>query len=215
LRTLEDLVVDLPRIGTSMYVAHEDGVNYRSRLESVAGDRLTLAAPLETTMADVPLPGHLVEVFWAVPRARAILPCRMVAASDVAPFRWELEAVGAPRTSNRREYVRGGGGGPVRLAAAAGDDFVVGRLLDISEGGLRCWLSRAPEVGAGGAMLASVPLGRNELSLESSVHTVRDAHDEPGKHVVLRFATSEREARLIRQHVFAWEIAERRQVPQA
>jgi PilZ domain-containing protein len=208
---LEDLVVDLPRIGTSMYVAHEDGVNYRSRLEAVEGDRLVLAAPLETTLADIPLPGHLVEVFWAVPRARVILPTRMVAAGDVAPFRWELEAVGSPRTSNRREYVRGGGGGPVRLAAGDTNDFVVGRLLDISEGGLRCWVSHEPKVGADGRMLVSVPLGRNELSLESSVHTVRDAFDEPGKHVVLRFETSEKEARLIRQHVFAWEIAERRQ----
>ena len=88
---------------------------------------------------------------------------------------------------------------------------MVGRLLDISEGGLRCWVAGSPKIGAGDKMLASIPLGRNELELEGAVHTVRESYDEPGRHLVLRFETSERQARLIRQHVFAWEIAERRQ----
>jgi hypothetical protein len=151
-----------------------------------------------------------VEIFWALPRARMIVPCRMVDVTEEAPFRWMLEPVGAPRASNRREYVRGGGGGPVRLASDADqDDTVVGRLLDISESGLRCWVSQVP-VGSGDPVVASVPLGRNELELSGAVHTVRDAYDEPGQHVILTFETSEKEARLIRQHVFAWEIEERR-----
>lgn len=207
-------MVDLPRIGTPMFVVHSDGVNYRSRLEAIEGDRLFLAAPLETDQEDAPAPGHLVEIFWALPRARMIVPCRMVAVTDEAPYRWLLEPVGAPRSSNRREYVRGGGGGPVRLASDTAEqeeqqEAVVGRLLDISEGGLRCWVAQVP-AGAGEPVVASVPLGRNELELSGAVHTVRDAYDEPGQHVILTFETSEKEARLIRQHVFAWEIEERR-----
>jgi PilZ domain-containing protein len=212
---LEVVVVDLPRIGTPMYVVHSDGVNYRSRLEAIEGDRWSLAAPLETQAEDVPAAGHLVEIFWALPRARMIVPCRMVGMTEEAPFRWVLEPVGSPRTSNRREFVRGGGGGPVRLAAEAEETVVVGRLLDISEGGLRCWVEQLPEVGRGEGLILSVPLGRNELELSGAVHTVRDAYDEPGQHVILTFRTGEREARLIRQHVFAWEIEERRRFDQA
>ena len=66
----------------------------------------------------------------------------------------------------------------------------------------------------GESMIASIPLGRNELELSGAVHTVRDAYDEPGQHVILTFRTGEREARLIRQHVFAWEIEERRRFDQ-
>ncbi|GIE95596.1 PilZ domain-containing protein [Paractinoplanes rishiriensis] len=203
-------MVDLPRVGTPMYVVHAEGVNYRSRLEAVDGNKLSLAAPLETTGPEQPRPGHQLDVFWALPRARVILPCRLIEVVDNAPFRWVLEPIGTPKQSNRREYVRGGGGGPVRLAAEEGAEAVVGRLLDISEGGLRCWVARAPQVGTGDKMQASVPLGRRDVEVDGAVLSVRDAYDEPGQHLILTFAAGERVAKAIRQHVFAWEISERR-----
>lgn len=207
---MEVAVVDLPRVGTPMYLTAAQGVNYRSRLEAIDGQMLSLSAPLETTDAEPPRPGQLLDVYWALTRARVTLPCRMVEVGADAPFQWVVEAVGAPQQSNRREYVRGGGGGPVLLAAEPEDETMVGRLLDISEGGLRCWVPEAPPVGAGDHMVASVPLGRHEVELTGAVHTVRDAYDEPGQHMILTFQTGEREARVIRQHVFAWEIEERR-----
>lgn len=207
---MEVAVVDLPRVGAPMYLTAAQGVNYRSRLEAIDGQMLTLSAPLETTDAEPPRPGQLLDVYWALTRARVTVPCRMVEAGAEAPFQWVVEAVGAPQQSNRREYVRGGGGGPVLLAAEPEDETMVGRLLDISEGGLRCWVPEAPPVGAGDQMVASVPLGRHEVELTGAVHTVRDAFDEPGQHMILTFQTGEREARVIRQHVFAWEIEERR-----
>ena len=202
-------MVDLPQIGTPMFVAHSEGVTYRSRLEAADGTTLRLAAPLETS-GSVPRPGHKLDVYWAQPRCRVVLLCRVVEIAETAPFQWVLEAVGNPVASNRRRYVRGGGGGPVRLAAEEGDEAVSGRLLDISEGGLRCWVARAPRVGTGDPLQASVPLGRTQVELTGAVHAVRDAYDEPGQHVILRFEAGEREAQLIRQHVFATEIAERR-----
>jgi hypothetical protein len=212
-RQQEVAVVDLPRVGTQMYMAHNEGVNYRSRLEEVDGQKLSLAAPLETAGDDVPKPGHQVDVYWALPRTRVILPCRLIQIVDSAPARWILEPVGTPRQSNRREYVRGGGGGPVRLADPADETFV-GRLLDISEGGLRAWVARKPQVNHGETMLASVPLGKHEVEVEGAILSVRDAYDEPGHHMILTFQPGEQVARMIRQHVFAWEIAERRRFEQ-
>jgi hypothetical protein len=192
-----------------MFLVHSEGVNYRSRLEEVDGTTLSLAAPLETTGPDVPRPGQQLDVFWALSRARVIVPCRLIEVVESAPYRWILESIGPPRRSNRREYVRGGGGGPVRLAAGE-DESVVGRLLDISEGGLRCWLPEAPPIGTGGKMQASVPLGRNDVEVNGAVLSVREAYDEPGQHLILKFQAGERIARVIRQHVFSWEIEERR-----
>jgi hypothetical protein len=192
-----------------MYVVHAEGLNYRTRLEEVDGNRLSLATPLETSGQN-PLPGNQLDVFWALPRTRVILPCKLIEIGESAPYRWVLEPVGVARQSNRREYVRGGGGGPVWLASGERDDAMVGRLLDISEGGLRCWVARAPQVGAGGRVMASVPLGKTEVEVDGSVIDVRDAWDEPGHHMILQFQAAERVARMIRQHVFAWEVAERR-----
>jgi hypothetical protein len=190
-----------------MYVMHAEGVNYRSRLESIDDGTLSVAAPLETTGPDAPRPGQVVEVFWAQPRARIILPCKLVEVGD-SPYRWVLEPIAAPVVSNRREYVRGGGGPSVALAGD--EERFDGRLLDISEGGLRCWVAAPAKMKVGDKIQASVALGAGEVEVEGAVHTVREAGEESGHHVILTFRTPETVARVIRQHVYAWEIAERR-----
>jgi hypothetical protein len=201
-------VADLPRVGTAMYVVHAEGVNYRSRLESIDGETLSVTAPLETTDGDMPKPGQIVEVFWAQPRARIILPCRLVEIAE-SPYRWVLEPIAAPVISNRREFVRGGGGAPVELAGDE-EQRITGRLLDISEGGLRCWVAAPAEMKVGDKMQAWVTLGAGYVEVEGAVHTVREADEDSGHHVILTFRTPEQVARVIRQHVYAWEIAERR-----
>ena len=40
-------MAELPRLGTPMYLVHSEETNYRSRLEAVEGDMLSVAAPLE------------------------------------------------------------------------------------------------------------------------------------------------------------------------
>jgi len=200
-------VAELPRVGTAMYVMHAEGVNYRSRLESIDGQTLSVTAPLETNDQDAPRPGQVVEVFWAQPRARIILPCKLVEIAE-SPYRWVLEPIAAPVVSNRREYVRGGGGPAVALAVDEEERFD-GRLLDISEGGLRCWVATTT-MKVGDKIQASVTLGTGDVEVEAAVHTVRAAVEETGHHVILTFRTPETVARVIRQHVYAWEIAERR-----
>lgn len=200
-------MAELPRVGTAMYVMHAEGVNYRSRLESIDDGTLSVTAPLETNGPDAPRPGQVVEVFWAQPRARIILPCKLVEVAD-SPYRWVLEPIAAPVVSNRREYVRGGGGPAVALAGD--DERFDGRLLDISEGGLRCWVAAPAKMKVGDKIQASVALGAGEVEVEGAVHTVREAGEESGHHVILTFRTPETVARVIRQHVYAWEIAERR-----
>jgi c-di-GMP-binding flagellar brake protein YcgR len=120
-----------------------------------------------------------------------------------------LEPVGTPLVSNRREFVRGGGGPAVHLADPE-EKRISGRLLDISEGGLRCWVAAPAGMKVGDKMQASVALGSGEVDVEAAVHTVRAADEESGHHVILTFRTPEQVARVIRQHVYAWEISERR-----
>jgi hypothetical protein len=202
--------VALPAAGTAVFLVLGEGVNFRSRLESVDGDTFEVAAPLETTGA-VLGPGHEFEVFWMPPRTRMVMPCRLVAVSDSAPFRWTLVATAMPVQNNRREFVRGGGGAAVRLHTEEGERRAEGALLDISEGGLRCWIDQPLPLREGDHLRAVVWLGTGEVELSGTVHTVRDAPDgDPGQHLILTFDTRENVAQMIRQYILAWEIGERR-----
>jgi hypothetical protein len=202
---------ELPAVGTPMFLALGEGVNVRSRLESVEAGTFTVAAPLETAGPAALLPGHQFDVFWAPPNTRVVLPTRLVAVSDEAPFRWTLAPTEAPRQSNRREYVRGGSVAAVRLVTEANQE-IEGALLDISEGGLRCWIDVPVKLAPGDHLTAVAGLGTSgEVELNGTILTVREApHGDPGRHIVLTFDAEEILAQLIRLHVMTWQINERR-----
>jgi hypothetical protein len=203
--------IDWPQIGTPVFLVLGEGVNFRSRLESVDGTAFSVAAPLEIAGPAVLEPGHQFEVFWAPPRTRVVVPSRLVATSTTAPLRWTLVPTAPARHDNRRQFVRGGAGAAVRLDAEVSGQPASGVLLDISEGGLRCWIDEPTSLAAGDHVLATVWLGTNEAQLGGTVHTVRQApHGDPGQHLILTFDAIEEVAQLIRQYVYAWEIGERR-----
>ncbi len=203
--------VELPAIGDPIFLVLGDGVNLRSKLESVDGETFSVAAPLETTGLAMFEPGQEFEIFWAPPRTRVVLPCRLVEVSGSAPLRWILTPAGTPRHDNRREFVRGGAGAVVRLEAEVSGQPAEGVLLDISEGGLRCWIDEVTSLSPGDRVEATVWLGTAEAKLSGVVHNVREApHGDPGQHLILTFDTKEDLAQTIRQYILAWEIGERR-----
>ncbi|WP_436520879.1 PilZ domain-containing protein [Actinoplanes sp. HUAS TT8] len=206
--------MELPEIGSPMFLALGDGVNFRSRLESVDGDTFSVAAPLETSGPTGFLPGYEFEAFWVPPRTRIVMPVLLKDVTDSAPFRWTLFPTAEPVISNRREYARGGAGAPIRLFGDWGPQYLQGRMLDISEGGLRFWVQDAKMFSEGDHMRALVWLGNGEAELKGKVYAVRPAADEPGHHVVLIFKTVDPLAQMIRQYVIAWEISERRKARQ-
>jgi c-di-GMP-binding flagellar brake protein YcgR len=206
-------MVELPPVGTPVFLAADAESSYRSRLEEVDGTQITVAAPLETTDRITLQPGQRLDLFWAQPRSRAVLPCQLTSTGDGALSRWVLKAVGAPESSNRRQFVRGGGGSTLQLLAAHDQGPLGAQLLDISEGGLRCWTEHAIQAGVNDRIRAAVSLHGGEVEITGVVHAVRDAWDMPGYNLVLRFRAEEALAQSIRQHIFAWEIAERRRGP--
>jgi hypothetical protein len=193
-----------------MYLVHAEDTNYRSRLEAVEAEVLSVTAPLETTGTEAPRPGQEIEVFWAQPRTRIILPCQLVEITDSAPFQWRLMPTGEPQPGNRREFVRGGGGPEVQLGAEPEEKMIDGRLLDISEGGLRCRLPMKPRIKVGDPMSAWLRLDSADVEVTGTVYRLREAYLGAGYEMVVIFRADEKTAQLIRQYVYAWEIAERR-----
>ncbi|MEV0898785.1 PilZ domain-containing protein [Actinoplanes sp. NPDC049802] len=207
--------IELPEVGTTIFLVLGEGLNLRSKLQAIDGGALSVTAPLETTGLTVFHPGREFEIFWAPPRDRIVLPCRLSAVTD-SPPRWILVPAGGARHDNRREFVRGGAGAMVRLDAEVAGQPSEGVLLDISEGGLRCWIDQATSLAPGDRVDATVWLGTAEARLSGAVHTVRPApHGDPGEHLILTFDTKEDVARMIRQYILAWEIGERRRKQRA
>jgi len=64
-------------------------------------------------------------------------------------------------------------------------------------------------------MSASLRLDTGDGEVTGTVHTVREAHGESGYEIILIFRADDLTAQLIRQHVFTWEIAERRREAEA
>jgi hypothetical protein len=209
--TVAPETAELPAVGTTIFLVLGEGVNFRTRLESAAGESFEVTAPLETTGPNAYQPGDEFEIFWMPFGTRMTMSCRLTTISDSAPYRWVLTPLGRPQQSNRREFVRGGGGAAVRLMIESGGDPVEGALLDISEGGLRCWFDEPVSLTPGDLTWATVWLGEEQVELTGTVHTVRPApHGDPGIHVILTFETEESTAQMIRLYILAWEINERR-----
>ncbi|SNY39177.1 PilZ domain-containing protein [Paractinoplanes atraurantiacus] len=201
---------EMPAVGTPMFLALGGGANARSRLVAADGDTFTVTAPLEVAGQTAGIPDGQFDVFWASPRSRIVLPSRVVAVSGEAPHRWTLTAAAPAHHSNRREYVRGGGGAAVHLTAD--DHEMQAALLDISEGGLRCWIDEPAPLTPGAHLHAAMNLpGAHSLTVNGTILTVRNApHGDPGQHIVLTFTTEEQTAQTIRSYVMTWEINERR-----
>jgi hypothetical protein len=206
--------MDLPEIGSPMFLSLADGVNIRSRLESVDGNTFSVAAPLETAGPVGFLPGYEFEVFWVPPRNRIKMPVLLKDVTQTSPYRWTLFATAEPEISNRREFARGGAGASIRLFGESGSQWQQGQMLDISEGGLRFWVADDKMFKEGDYMRALVWLGNGEAEVKGRVYAVRPAGDEPGYHVVLIFKSIDPLAQMIRQYVIAWEIGERRRARQ-
>ena len=204
--------VDLPEIGTPVFLGLGGGANFRSRLESVEGTTFCVSAPLETAGPEALHPGLEFQIFWVPPRSRIVLPVRLLGFTETTPFRWRVEPIGPQQVSNRREFVRGGGGTAVRLTAAEEERAAEadGMLIDISEGGLRCRINQTMPVRVGDEMRAVVWLGTGEVELTGRVHTVRPDDEGTGQQLILTFRVEEVVAQMIRQYIINWELAERR-----
>ncbi|MBG0560789.1 PilZ domain-containing protein [Actinoplanes aureus] len=208
----ETAAINPPEVGTPVFLVLSEGVNLRSRLESVDGPAFTVAAPLEIAGPALLEQGHRFDVFWAPPRTRVVLPSQLVGMSERAPLRWTLVPTATARIDNRRRFVRGGAGAAVRLDAEVSGQPTEGVLLDISEGGVRCWIDEPMSLSRGDRIRATVCLGTSEAQLSCTVHTVRRApYGDPGQHLILTFDAREDVAQMIRHYILAWEIGERRE----
>lgn len=206
-------MTELPEVNSLLYVTVSDDSNYRSRVEDCDGALITVAAPMGKGDHEIPPDGAELAVFWTGIRARFVLPVRMLGQTKDCPPRWHLLALGEPVRKTRRNFVRGGGGGSAEIVPISGGNLGVqsalvrGKVIDISEGGVRC---RVPgvELVPGDPVMVRVQLGEQSLQIAGQIVSTRP--EQPGVDVVVTYRPPEQDAQAIRRYVFQWEIAERR-----
>jgi hypothetical protein len=208
-------LAELPALGATVEVAVSDDVSYRAKVERAGDGVLTVSAPIASDVR-VPDVGGPVTMAWSANRSRRVVEARMLGLTTERPWRWNLQPVGSVDAQSRRRYVRGGGGEPVQLwrPGAIQPTIRDGRLLDLSESGLRGRVSAAGFT-QGDQLQIRLPLGDDLVVAAGEVIFVRSHTDPSVLDVVVEYDLRESTAAMVRRYLFAWEIDERRRAREA
>ncbi len=199
-----------PGLNEPVTLHAQAGPEYRSRVEGLASELLTLAGPLDLPLEADHRPGTDWLVSWSVRGGVAVLPTQLVAThSEHGLGLWSLAVTGTGWVEQRRRFVRVPAFGRVSLRSREGgadDDAVPGTLVDISEGALRCSVDPAHAAAPllDEKVLACFRFGDLEFAVPARVVSRRAA----ARHVaaellVVLFDEPNRDADALRKQIFA------------
>lgn len=187
----------------------DDPTMLQSRVESVEGTAITLAAPVGAYgIPVVPSAGETVLIAWNTVRGHFERNGVVEHSVRIPHARLTVRPLGSARKTQRRAHVRVPQlsvvelvVGPVRLRAT---------LLDVSESGLRCVVDRPSPLGMDTAAGVTLELlDGSVLDLvccPARMYAIDDEHLEVG----LTFVdVDQRTANTIRRHVFAQQVRDR------
>jgi hypothetical protein len=205
-----------PNINTLVDLRFEDGREFPSRVEDAEGETLILAAPFDAGV-EPPEPGQEFHLRWSAgARGRYLAPIRLVGLSRQPLRVWHVKVSGPIRIEQRRRFVRGGGGELIRLRPAppAVGPELSGRIVDLSEGGLRCWVGHA-DLTVGDSVSVRVGLDEEVIELTGTVLRMSVKDDGKGLDVVVVFDLDDGLAALIRRYVMSQQLIARRTAVEA
>jgi hypothetical protein len=186
------------------------GASFPSRVEGVNGDVLRVAAPLERV--DPMKTNDSLELAWLVDNDRFAAPVRFVGVWVDNTRTWDVRLAGEPRRQNRRGYVRGGGGEPVRLRRP--DDAAPpldGHVIDVGEEGVRARV-RTCDYSPGDVLAVTILLGADVIEVEGPVFGVRPIVETGYVDVVVQFRSGEAFGRTIRGYILKQQLERRRRM---
>ncbi len=185
---------------------------YRSRIEGAEPGLLTVARPMDLLADDQPHVDDELLVTWPDGRGIGTVRVRLVALQREGHLRfWDVAVLGEPWSEQRREYVRADLIGPITVvehgvAEGVLPRYVDGRLIDLSEGGVRCAVEhdQTPWLVAGEtSVLASFSVDGEEFELPGEVtHRTPNENDASLAEIVIVFVRPVAGEQKIRRHVY-------------
>lgn len=201
----------LPEVNMLVELAVFGGGAYPSRVEDRDGDVVTLAAPMDLLVSDVPEIGQRVTMRWtAGRRGRYAAPGKIVEMRHERVATWDVVVTGPPEIEQHRQYVRGGGGEPIRLRRTLDpkEPAVDAWVVDISERSARGRFKKV-DFQAGDPVTARIVLDDDVIEVEG---TVLRRIEQPEPHVVdvvVVYEPSETQATAIRRYVLRQQMLSR------
>jgi hypothetical protein len=206
------MTTTLPRVNTLIEVAVLGGESYTSRVEDEAGARITVAAPLDLLVSDMPEVGARVTIGWTVQgRGRYAVPAKIVDTLRGAVSVWVVEITGPVELQQNRQFVRGGGGEAIHLERTGptpAEGPVQGRVIDISERSVRGRFAEI-EIKAGDSAAVRMVLDDEVVTFSGSVLRVYEQPDGSGTDVVAVYEADEAQAKVIRRYVLRQQMLAR------
>lgn len=202
--------VELPGVNTLVRIEVEDGLVLPSRVETVEGPDLVLAAPTYVGNVVPPELGDVFAVGWTGPRGVCGVPADFVEMTRAPMALWRVRVAGGIEVVQRRRFVRAPVNGPVSFATGESeyDSVRVGSMLDLSEGGVRVRLTRTAAQ-ADDTVLVRMSLDGDVVSVTGTI--LRAENPERGfEEVIVTFDDDHPQASVIRRFVFAEQARQRR-----
>jgi hypothetical protein len=204
----------LPTVGSPLEGLLDDGRTFRFVVEGAGDGVLILRVPADAESPDDPASDleQLSAVGWLEGRSWYVVPVRQAQPSAGDVPRWRVELAEPPLPTNRRRFVRGGGGEQIQLGdiSPCGEQILAtGTVVDLSEGGVRC---RLPAFGRdrGDDTTVRIVLDGTTIEINGSVRETQTAKQGQGVEAILVFGLTDAQAQAIRRYLFQRELAERR-----
>jgi hypothetical protein len=200
---------NLPPINALVDVVLLDGEAFSSRVEDIEGVTLTVGAPYGVHAADIPKVGTALEIAWVAEDRRHAVDVRLTALTREQPPRWEIQVIGSVRLQTRRNYVRGGGGEHVEVVRGA--DTIAGKVIDLSEGGVRMRVTE-DVLDRDDRVDVVMRVEGERLTLRGTVLFVRRHPETASFDVIITYEAPEAISRTIRGYVLRREMEARRRL---
>jgi hypothetical protein len=205
----------VPTTGSRLEVVFSNGRRCEVVVEGCAASTLRAVIREPDVLAEAGALDVPFTVGWPGDRSWYVRPGRGLEIIGEDPRLCRIELAGEATRSNRRRFVRGGGGEVIRFSDAdeTGDAAVGGIIADLSEGGARCRLS---EFGGGLGDAAAIQIDLSghvageTIEAVGTVYDLRTLRRSGGVEVVVLYTLTEPNARVVRRYLYERELASRR-----
>jgi hypothetical protein len=194
--------VDLPVIDALVEVKLADGRAHPVRVVEADGLQLTVVGTQVSAGVAPPRPGDMVSLRWAGRRGRCAAPCLVRSVHSVQFATWTLDAGGTVEVEQRRRFARAAAHGPIHLGPDEPEIglVVLGQLVDVGEGGIRCRLA-AGGLDAGQPVFVRMVLDDRMVTLTGTVLRQTGAELDGTVEAIVVFDADNAQARAIRRYV--------------
>jgi hypothetical protein len=177
-------------------------VSLPSIVEDVTETDILLGAPLDLAEGQEPSAGERMLLMWEDAAGPHTLPCSFAAVVPRELPQWRVTPDGLAKGDQRRRHVRAATDGAATIIRDQSANAAT--LLDVSEGGLRCRLTKEDAlVGVGDLVSCVFNAGTHELDLRGRVVQVHLELGEPRVLAVSFLDLTGSQADELRRHVFA------------